>query len=149
MWEWTHTLPSGLPLWELESWWILKSLKGDYRGQNSLDWNVFYTIGKFLRHGCLKCFYMIHLNTQNVSYGQKKGWESNCQFHSQPLKVGNRFDFLARKWRAAYHGKLSTRLQLVHNTLKEGWQGCNSHRELSNGMWHATCTQGNQSDSQF
>ncbi len=25
---------------------------------------------------------------------QKKGWESKCQFDSQPLKVGNRLDLL-------------------------------------------------------
>jgi hypothetical protein len=25
---------------------------------------------------------MIHLNIYNTSYGQKKGWESKCQFDS-------------------------------------------------------------------
>ncbi len=34
------------------------------------------------------------------SYGQKKGQESNCQFDSRPLKVGNCSDFLACKWHA-------------------------------------------------
>jgi hypothetical protein len=33
---------------------------------------------------------MIYLSTYNTSYGQKKGWESKCQFDSQPLKVKNR-----------------------------------------------------------
>jgi hypothetical protein len=52
--EWTHTLPSGLPLWELESRWTPKSLEGDCNGQTSLDWNILYTIGKLLKHKCLK-----------------------------------------------------------------------------------------------
>jgi hypothetical protein len=31
-----------------------------------------------------------HLDICSPSYGQKKGRESNCQFDSRPLKVGNR-----------------------------------------------------------
>jgi hypothetical protein len=31
-----------------------------------------------------------HLNICSPSYGQKKGRESNWQFDSRPLKVGNR-----------------------------------------------------------
>jgi hypothetical protein len=33
---------------------------------------------------------MSHLDICSPSYEQKKGRESNCQFNSQPLKVGNR-----------------------------------------------------------
>jgi len=33
---------------------------------------------------------MSHLDICNSSFGQKKGQESNCQFDSRPLKVGNR-----------------------------------------------------------
>jgi hypothetical protein len=32
---------------------------------------------------------MSHLDVCSPSYGQKKGRESNCQFDSRPLKVGN------------------------------------------------------------
>jgi hypothetical protein len=35
----------------------------------------------------------------------KKGWESNFQFNSQPLKVDNCHDLLVCKWRATYHWK--------------------------------------------
>jgi hypothetical protein len=35
--EWTHTFPSGLPFWELESQWTLKISENNYKGQNSLD----------------------------------------------------------------------------------------------------------------
>jgi hypothetical protein len=48
------TLPNELPLWELESRWTHEFSKGNFRGQNSLDWRVPYTIGNLLRHRCLK-----------------------------------------------------------------------------------------------
>jgi hypothetical protein len=35
---------------------------------------------------------MSHLDIFSPSYGQKKVWESNWQFDSRPLKVGNRPD---------------------------------------------------------
>jgi hypothetical protein len=42
----------------------------------------------------------------NTSYGQKKGWKSNHQFDSQPLKVGSRPDFLACRWHVTYCWKI-------------------------------------------
>ncbi len=103
--EWTLTLPRELPLWELEFQWTLKFSKRNCRGQNSLDWGVLYIIGKLLEHKCLKWFCMTHLDIWNTSYGQKKGRESNWQFDSQPLKVGNWPDFFACKWHARYRWK--------------------------------------------
>jgi hypothetical protein len=41
----------------------------------------------------------------NLSYGQMKGRESNCQFDSWPLKVKNRPDFLAWMWHVTYYWK--------------------------------------------
>jgi hypothetical protein len=35
--EWTHTLPSGLSLWELESQLIFEFSEDDGNGQNLLD----------------------------------------------------------------------------------------------------------------
>jgi hypothetical protein len=51
--EWTLTLPSQLPFWELESWWTPKSSKTDCTSQNPLDWRVLYIIKKFLKFKCL------------------------------------------------------------------------------------------------
>jgi len=48
---------------------------------------------------------MSHLGTYNISYGQKKGRESNCQLDSQPFKVENLSYLLACKWCAIYHWK--------------------------------------------
>jgi hypothetical protein len=40
-----------------------------------------------------------------TSYEKKKGWESNRQFDSRPLKVGNRPDPGACRWSAIDHWK--------------------------------------------
>ncbi len=108
--EWTFTLSKKLPLWELESRWTSKFLESNCKGQNSLYWGNFYIIGKLLERRCLKRACVTHLNTQNTSYGQKKGWESNLQFNSQALKVKNHPNFLACTWHAHTIGKLSTRI---------------------------------------
>jgi hypothetical protein len=41
---------------------------------------------------------MSHLDIYNPSYGQKKGRESNWQFDSRPLKVGNRPKSNVNRW---------------------------------------------------
>jgi hypothetical protein len=60
------------------------------RRQNTSPWGVLYTVGKFLKCRCPKWPHMNHLDICSPSYGQKKGRESNWQFDSRPLKVGNR-----------------------------------------------------------
>jgi len=61
--EWTPTSPNELPLWELESQWISKFVKGNFRNQNSLNWKVHYIIGKLLKFRCLKLAFMTDLST--------------------------------------------------------------------------------------
>jgi len=104
--EWTFTLPNELPFWELESQWTPKSSKGNCKGKNSLDWKVTYIIEKHLECRYLKWARMTHLDTWNISYGQKKGQESNWQFDSWPLKIRNHLNFLTCKWRATYCWKV-------------------------------------------
>ncbi len=99
------TLPSELPLWELESKWIPKFLEANCRGQNSLDWRVPYIIGKLLELQCLKWSHMTHLDSSSISYGQKKRRESKCQFDFRPLKYKNRPDVLACRCYATYRWK--------------------------------------------
>ncbi len=77
----------------------------DRRGQNSSPRRVLYIIEKLLKCRCLKWARMAHLNIWNTSYGQKKGRESNWQFDSQPLKVGNRPDLLGCRQHATYRWK--------------------------------------------
>jgi hypothetical protein len=100
--EWTLTLPRQLPLLEMESRWTSKTSESDCRGQNSMSCDILYIIGKLLERRCLKCARIAHLDIWNVSYGQKKGRKSNCQFDSRPQKVGNRPDLLSCRGRATY-----------------------------------------------
>jgi hypothetical protein len=103
--EWTLTLPSEFPFWELESRWTPEFSEGDGRGQNLLDWRVLYIIEKLLECKCLKWVHMTHLDTWKTNYGQRKGRESNWQFDCWPLKVKNCFNFLACRWRGTYRWK--------------------------------------------
>jgi hypothetical protein len=79
-----------------------ESSERDCRGQNSSPWRNFYNIGKLLKCRCLKWARIAHLDIWNTSYGQKKGRESNWQFDSRPLKVGNQPDSLACRQCATY-----------------------------------------------
>jgi len=115
------TLPNELPLWELESWWTAKSLKGDCRDQNSLDWKVHYITGKILERRCLKRACITHLDTSYINYGQKKGRESNCQFDSRPLKVKNRLNFLTCRWHAKYYWKVLDKGYNFFSNLTSIW----------------------------
>jgi hypothetical protein len=63
VWRNEHTLPSGLPLSELESLWSLEYSKRYFRNQNSLDQRIHYTIEKLLKHKCLKWASTTHLST--------------------------------------------------------------------------------------
>jgi hypothetical protein len=57
-----------------------------------------------LERRCLKWAWMTHLDIKHISYGQKKGWESNWQFDYQPLKVKNCPNFVCR-WCTTYRWK--------------------------------------------
>ncbi len=73
-------------------------------------------IKKFLKHQCLTWAHMIHLNTYNISYGQKKGRESKCQFDSWPLKVRNHPELGVCKWCVTYIEKILTRVTTLLQT---------------------------------
>ncbi len=85
--------------------WTPKNSELDCRGQNTLHWGVFYVVGKFLKCRCSKWPRMSHLDICSISYGRKKGQESNCQFDSRPLKVRNRPDPSVCRWSATHHWK--------------------------------------------
>ncbi len=93
------------PIWEMESQWTLEFSEGNCMGQNSMNWGVLYIIKKLLECRCLKWACIAHLHIWNTSYDEKKGWESNWQFDSWPLKVRNQSDSLVCRWRATYRWK--------------------------------------------
>jgi len=79
--------------------------KFDCRGQNTSPWGVRYTFGKVLKCRCRKWPRMSHSDICSISYGRKKGRESNWQFDSRPLKVGNRPDPGVCRWSATHRWK--------------------------------------------
>jgi hypothetical protein len=108
--EWELTLPRQLPFWERESRWTSETSEGKLKAQIPMDCCILYTVGKILERRCLKWARIAHLDIWNASYGQKKGRESNWQFDSRPLKVGNRplldirFESATRRWKALNEG---------------------------------------------
>ncbi len=101
MWGWN----SHSQKWELGVLRDPENSELDCRGQNTLHWGVLYTIGKVLKCKCQKWPPMSHSNICSTSYGRKKGQESNCQFDSWPLKVGNRPDPGVCRWSVTHHWK--------------------------------------------
>jgi hypothetical protein len=81
-----HTPKSG----NLESSGTPENLELELKGQKTSHWGVLGVIGKVLKCRCLYWPRIGHLDICSPSYGQKKGRESNWQFDSRPLKVGNR-----------------------------------------------------------
>jgi hypothetical protein len=81
-----HTPKSG----KLESSETPENSERECRGQISSHLGALSVIRKVLKCSYPKWPRMSHLDICNASYGQKKGQESNLQFDSRPLKVGNR-----------------------------------------------------------
>jgi hypothetical protein len=96
----THTPEMGT--WESSG--TPETSEFDRRGQNTLPWGVLHVIEKLLKSRCRKWPRMSHLDIC-TSYGKKKGRESNWQFNSRPLKVGNRPDPGVCRWSATHRWK--------------------------------------------
>jgi len=88
-----------------ESSGTLEISKLDCKGQNTSHWGVFNIIGKLAKCKCRKWPCMGHLDICNTSHGKKKGPESNWQFDSRPLKVGNQPDLDACRWSTTHSWK--------------------------------------------
>jgi hypothetical protein len=97
----THTLEMGT--WE--SVGTPKTSEFDCKGQNISHYGILYIIEKLSKCRCRKWASMSHLDICNTSYDKKKGRESNWQFDSRPLKVGNRPDPGACRWSATHRWK--------------------------------------------
>jgi len=97
----THTPKMGT--WESSR--TLKISEFDCRGQNTLPWGVLNIIEKLSKSTYRKWPRMSHLDIYNISYGKKKGRESNWQFDSRPLKIRNWPDPGVCKWSATHHWK--------------------------------------------
>ncbi len=89
----------------LESSGTPENSEDDLKDQNTSHWGVLGVIGMVLKRKYRKCPRILDLDICSPSYGQKKGRESNWQFDSRPLKVGNRptpdvrFGSAIRRWK--------------------------------------------------
>jgi len=86
VWGWSPTLGKSE---DLESSETPECSELDSKAQNTSHWGVVGVIEKVLKRKYRKWPCIGHLDICRPSYGQKKGRESNWQFDSRPLKVGN------------------------------------------------------------
>ncbi len=87
VWGWSQTLGK---VGDLESSETPECSEFNSKAQNTSHWSVLGVIRKVLKRRYRKWPHIGHSDICSPSYGQKKGRESNWQFDSQPLKVGNR-----------------------------------------------------------
>jgi hypothetical protein len=113
---------------ELESSGTPKCSELDSKAQNTSPWDVLGVIGKVSKFRCPKWPRIGHLDICSPSYGQKKGRESNWQFDSRPLKVGDRHvpDVHSRsetwRWKALFEGyKIDSDLVAIQGWGEELW----------------------------
>jgi hypothetical protein len=103
VWGWSPTLGK---VGDLESFGTPECLELDSKDQNTSHWGVLSVIGKVLKRRYRKRPRIGHLDICSLNHGQKKGRESNWQFDSRPLKVGNRplpdirFERATWRWKA-------------------------------------------------
>jgi hypothetical protein len=117
VWGWSPTLGKSE---DLESSGTPKCSELDSKAQK--------VIGKVLKRRYKKWPRIGHLNICSPSYGQKKGRESNCQFDSRPLKVGNRplpdlrIESAIRRWKDLGEGyKFGLDLVTIRLCSRELW----------------------------
>jgi hypothetical protein len=125
VWGWSSTLGKSE---DLESSGTPKCLELDSKAQNTSHWGVLGVIGKVLKRRYRKWPRICHLNIYSSSYGQKKGRESNWQFDSRPLKIGNRpfpdiqIESAIRRWKDLDVGyKFGSDLVAIRLRSRELW----------------------------
>jgi hypothetical protein len=105
LWQSVRVKPNTPKVGDLESSGPPECLEFDNKAQNTLHWGVLGVIEKVLKRRYRKWPHIGHLDICSPSYGQKKGRESNWQFGSRPLKVGNRplpdvrIESATRRWK--------------------------------------------------
>ncbi len=110
VWGSEHSHSQGNSHFGRGSRWSPETSECQLKGQISMDCCALGTVGKPLKLKCLKWARIAHLDIWKASYGQKKGRESNWQFDSRPLKVGNqplpdiRFERATWRWKALDEG---------------------------------------------
>jgi hypothetical protein len=126
VWGWSPTLGK---VEDLESSGTPECSELDNKGQNTSHWGVLGVIEKVLKRRYRKCSRIDNSDICSPSYGQKKGRESNWQFDSRPLKVGNRplpdvrFGSAIRRWKDLDKGyNFGSNLVAIQLCSRELWR---------------------------
>ncbi len=128
VWASVGVKPNTSKVGDLESFETPECLEFDSKAQNTLHWGVLDVIGKVLKRRYRKWRRIGHLDICSPSYGQKKGRESNWQFDSRPLNVGNRplpdlrIESAIRRWKDLDEGyKFGSDLVAIRLRSRELW----------------------------
>jgi len=106
LWPSVGVKPNTWKSWRFGSSGTPECSELDNKAQNTSHWSVLGVIRKVLKRRYRKWPRIGHSDICSPSYGQKKGRESNWQFDSWPLKVGNRplpdvsLKSATRRWKA-------------------------------------------------
>jgi hypothetical protein len=126
VWGWSPTLGK---VGDLESFGTPECSKLDSKKQNTSHWGVLDVVGKVLKRRYRKCPRIGNSDICSSSYGQKKGRESNWQFDSRPLKVGNqplsdvRFECATCRWKDLDEGyNFGSELVAIQLCSRELWR---------------------------
>jgi hypothetical protein len=127
-WPSVGVKPNTSKVGDLESFGTPECLEFDSKAQNTFHWGVLDVIGKVLKRRYRKWPRIGHLDICSPSYGQKKGRESNWQFDSRSLKVGNRslpdlrIESAIRRWKYLDKGyKFGLNLVAIRLRNRELW----------------------------
>jgi hypothetical protein len=125
VWGWSATFGKSE---DLESSGTPECSELDSKAQNTLHWGFLGVIGKVFKRRYRKWPRIGHLDICSPSYGQKKRRESNWQFDSRPLKVGNqplpdlRIESGIRRWKDLDEGyKFGSDLVATRLCSRELW----------------------------
>jgi hypothetical protein len=133
LWPSVGVKPNTYKVGDLESSGTPECSEFDNKAKNTSHWGVLGVIEKVLKRRYRKWLRIGHLDTCSSSYEQKKGRESNWQFDSRPLKVGNRplldIPFESAIWRWKVH-------RAAENTI---WGKVVASPE--SGPWWVLCVQ--------
>jgi hypothetical protein len=128
LWPSVGVKPNTSKVGDLESSGTPKCLEFNRKAQNTSHWGVLGVIGKVLERRYRKWPRIGHLDICSPSYGQKKGRESNLQFDSWPLKVGNRplldlwIESAIRRWKDLDEGyNFGSDLVVIRLCSRELW----------------------------
>jgi hypothetical protein len=128
LWPSVGVKPNTPKVGNLESSGTPECLGFDSKAQNTSHLGVFGVIEKVSKRRYRKWPCIGHLDICNPSYGQTKGRESNWQFDSWPLKVGNRplpdlrDESAIRRWKDLDEGyKFSSDLVAIRLCSRELW----------------------------